>query len=480
MTGHDADGDRDGRRFLGLLTLRGRLTVLAGIATVLVAMAAGQRDVARIGLVLVAVPIVALLLVAAARLRLSARRTVVPQRVQLGSPLVGRITLALESRLPVGIVMLEDEVPPELGERPRFTIDRAGVTWQRELDYPLIGRVRGRWHCGPLTVRTEDAFGLVRREQLFRATTEVLVTPQIVPLTSLPTSGGTGSSGESQPQRIGLVGADDVLIREYRHGDDVRRVHWRSTARRGDLMVRREEQAWDPAARIIVDSRAGAHAGAGVHSSLEWAVSAAASIGLRFIHDGYRLSVHEADGHIDLGTDTAINRSTAADVLVSRLTDLRPRRTFSLRYALQTASADHSGELVVAVMGRLSADDTHALLRTRRQRTPGLALLLDVDSFADATSPASGARTGSSPGSAAGRPHPGRPDLGRPDPGRPDPGHHLCGPEEADRLLTTEGWRVVRVTRGMSVADAWAQLTDAALPRAPSTAAAAALAGEGD
>ncbi len=474
MTGERPErADLEDRRFVGLLTLRGRLTLLAGIATVLVAMAAGQRDVARVGLLLVAVPLISLVLVSVARLRLSARRTVVPQRIQLGSPLVGRITLGLQSRLPIGMVMLEDQVPPELGEQPRFTIDRAGLSWRRELDYPLIGRVRGRWRCGPLTVRTEDAFGMVRRDQRFNTSTEVLVTPQLVPLTSLPTSGGTGSSGESQPQRIGVVGADDVLIREYRHGDDVRRVHWRSTARRGDLMVRREEQSWDPAARIILDSRSGSHAGTGVHNSLEWAVSAAASIGLRFIQDGYRLSVHEADGPVDLGADAATNRTATSDLLVSRLTDLRPRRTFSLRYALQAASLDHSGELVVAVMGRLSPDDAHALLRTRRQRTQGLALLLDVDSFDDPAARRRGSRVSAAAAAGAGS----RPE-GAGSVGRFDAAHRPADLEETARLLTAEGWRVVRVTGRMSVADAWARLTDGTLSRARQPAATPVPAGE--
>ncbi|HEY9290397.1 MAG TPA: DUF58 domain-containing protein, partial [Microlunatus sp.] len=415
-----------------------------------------QRDVMRIGLLLLALPLVALILLGLSRLRLSSQRSIVPARVQLGTPMVGRINLSLESRLPIGMVMLEDQIPPELGERPRFTIDRAGVTWRREVEFPLLGRVRGRWTCGPLMVHTQDPFGLVRHDQQFVATSEVLVTPQIVPLSPIAATGGAGSSGESQPHRIGIIGADDVLIREYRHGDDVRRVHWRSTARRGDLMVRREEQAWDPAARIILDSRAGAHAGQGIHNSLEWAVSAAASAGLRFIDDGYRLEVFEADGTMDLGTVSGLNRTVAGDLLISRLTDLRPRRSYSLRYALQAVATDHSGELLVAILGRLSADDAHALLRARGQHTQGLAMLLDVDSFdravhGDADDPQT-----------------------QPDPRR------IAELNATADLLAGEGWRVVVVSRGMSVADAWAQLDGSKIvrPSVPAPSGDAALSGE--
>jgi len=425
---------KDSRGFR-LLTLRGRLMFALGIVVVIVAMFAGQRDVMRLGMFLIALPVVAMILISVARLRLSSRRSIVPHQVQLGTPMVGRIRLSLESRLPIGVVLLEDQVPSELGQQPRFSIDRPGLSWEREIEYPLLGRVRGRWRCGPLSVRTTDPFGLVSRDQRFTATTEVMVTPQIVHLTPLPASGGAGRSGESQPHRIGVVGADDVLIREYRHGDDVRRVHWRSTARRGDLMVRREEQAWDPAARILLDSRAAAHAGAGVFNSLEWAVSAVASMGLRFIEDGYRTGVFEADGSLEIDSLNGTNRQASSDLLISRLTDLRPRRTYSLRYALESLGAEQGGELVIAVVGRLSADDANGLLRAKHSRATGLAMLIDVDSFA-----------------AAGHAQ---------DPGPANPGAANLSPAPDDldptvRLLRGNGWRVVVVTRGMSVADAWA------------------------
>ncbi|WP_460809161.1 DUF58 domain-containing protein [Microlunatus endophyticus] len=403
-----------------------------GIVVVIVAMFAGQRDVMRLGMFLIALPVVAVILISVARLRLSSRRSIVPHQVQLGTPMVGRIRLSLESRLPIGVVLLEDQVPGELGQQPRFSIDRPGLSWEREIEYPLLGRVRGRWRCGPLSVRTTDPFGLVSRDQRFTATTEVMVTPQIVHLTPLAASGGAGRSGESQPHRIGVVGADDVLIREYRPGDDVRRVHWRSTARRGDLMVRREEQAWDPAARILLDSRAAAHAGAGVFNSLEWAVSAVASMGLRFIEDGYRTSVFEADGSLEIDSLSGTNRQASSDLLISRLTDLRSRRTYSLRYALESLGAEQGGELVIAVVGRLTADDAHGLLRAKHSRATGLAMLIDVDSFA----PAGHAQD--------------------PDPTNAGAGRARDDVDATVRLLRGDGWRVVVVTRGMSVADAWA------------------------
>src|SRR4029453_1872344 len=94
-------------------------------------------------------------------------------------------------------------------------------------------------------------------------------------------------SGENRPRAIASAGEEDATVREYRDGDDLRRVHWRSTARRGELMVRREEQPWQSRCAMFLDARTISHHGHGPSSSLEWAVSAAASIGIDRIRRGY-------------------------------------------------------------------------------------------------------------------------------------------------------------------------------------------------
>ena len=172
-----AGSDRAARSWR-LFTGRGRFFLLGGIIVVLVAMVAGQRDVMRIGL----------LLAGAARW---SRRSWSPgrgcgcpasapssrprcrsaRRCGAGSP------SARTGRLPAAILMLEDAVPRELGNRPRFVVDRAELSWRREIEYPLLGRVRGRFRTGPLMVRTTDPFGLVQLDRQFVATTEVMVTP---------------------------------------------------------------------------------------------------------------------------------------------------------------------------------------------------------------------------------------------------------------------------------------------------------------
>jgi len=184
-----------------LLTGRGRAFVVVGLAILIVAMLTGQRDIMRIGLLVLLLPIVAAVLVARARLRMSCERHVEPAQVPLGSPLRGRLVLGQEGRLPAGILMLEDAVPADLGSRPRFLVDRADLSWRREVEYPLLGRVRGRFHTGPLMVRTTDPFGLVRLDRRFVATSEVMITPQVFPLPAMRAAGGPAAP--ARPDRTG-------------------------------------------------------------------------------------------------------------------------------------------------------------------------------------------------------------------------------------------------------------------------------------
>ena len=417
-----------------LLTTRGKFFVVGGVTVVVVCLFAGQRDVLRLGLLLLILPILAGVLVARARLRMSCERSVEPAQVPLGSDLVGRIRLGQEGRLPIGILMLEDQVPRELGGQPRFLVDKADLRWHRDVDYPLRGRIRGRFHTGPLRVRTTDPFGLVQLDRQFHATSEVLITPEIHPLPVMRTAGGAGSTGEARPHRIGIVGNDDALIREYRYGDDMRRIHWRSTARRGEMMVRREEQAWDPSASVILDSRSRAHRGVGQHSSLEWAVSAAASIATHFLDDGFGIEIYDTDGPLHVAGTMGQHSSGTRDLVINRLTDLRPSSAPSLYGAVESATAERSGQLVVAILGSIGVADADLLVRVRRHRAQGLALVIDVDTF---DGEVGGAR------------------RGQLDDAVPIPRTEA---DTAMEILRDHRWRVVRVPRGMTVAEAWSTL----------------------
>src|SRR5690606_31919292 len=114
--------------------------------------------------------------------------------------------------------------------------------WHRQLRDQIRSRHRAAYELGPVTLRMRDPFGLTYVALNLVRITEVLVLPRVYDLGSRVTRGqGRGTEGEL-PQMVALHGEDDVSIRNYRDGDELRRVHWPATAHRGELMVRQEDR----------------------------------------------------------------------------------------------------------------------------------------------------------------------------------------------------------------------------------------------
>jgi uncharacterized protein (DUF58 family) len=408
-----------------LLTLRGKTFAVIGFLLLLGGMLFGQRDVLWFGLFLFVLPVVALLVVARSRLRLTCERRVVPQEAIVGERLLGEITITKSGQLPTGLLHFEDDVPPGLGRPPRFTVHRFAGEWRREITYPMAGLRRGRFHTGPLTVRATDPFQLVKLDRRFSATSEVQITPRIVPLPMMRTVSGAGATGDALPQKAGVIGADDVLVREYHAGDDVRRIHWRTTARRGELFVRREEQAWDPTATVILDSRSSVHAGRGRGSSFEWAVSAAASIALHLVDEGFRVDLFDADGAMIHG-ERLVQATVTRQQIIDEMTDVVTSERSTLTRTVEHASLSQRGQLMVCILGRLTRGDVEVLLGAQRNRTRCFAFVLDPDTF---TSHAE----------------------------RSSAGQHEEHRAAIERLRNV-GWRTIEVNAELGVAEAWANL----------------------
>lgn len=408
-----------------LLTGRGWALLVVGLAGLGASMYYGQRDTAWLSVGLLLLPLVALFAVARSGLRLRVERRIEPPQGTLGEKLDGHLTLTNKGTFPLAVLKFEESLPAELGRRPRFTVHTISPRWDRSLSYSLMGLARGRYTVGPLLVRAMDPFGLARMDRRFTSTSQVIVTPKVVPLADMSSAPGSGQSGESTPMRIGLVGQDDVMVREYRDGDDVRRIHWRSTARKGEIMVRREEQSWDPSLTLLLDSREHAHAGQGPDASFEWAVSAVASMAMHMQESSFTINIIDAAGPL---IDTrGFDPGTAENAVLLALTDaaLTPGEP-DFEMASEAVNLGAGGEMLIAVLGRLSRADVGALATMRQRRSQGLALVMDVDSF-------TARRFRATP-------------------------EQIDEHEECVRMLAEANWRVIPVRQSMSVDQAWQQL----------------------
>ncbi|GAA4625197.1 DUF58 domain-containing protein [Actinoallomurus vinaceus] len=392
---------------LSALTTRGRSFMAAGITAIVCSFVLGERDLLRAGLLVLSLPLLSVLVVSRTRYRLTCSRRASPARFPAGQEAQVHVLLENVSRLPTGILLLEDQVPYTLGGRARFVIDRIEPHGAREMAYRVRADVRGRYRVGPLTVRLADPFGLVELARSFSAADAITVTPPIVPLPPGRLTGSWTGGGESRARMVASAGEDDVAPREYRHGDDLRRVHWRSTARRGELMVRREEQQWQTSATLFLDTRRTAHWGDGPGATFEQAVSAAASIGLQLGREnlGLRYVTDEGVALPPSATFEGALLDLLAVVRTSTGRSLRPGVT-----ALREAAAAGDG-LIVGVFGRLTSEDAREVAQARRGAAACVAVIV---------------------------------------------GESGTGPEVL-RMLRVAGWRVLTVPSAAALETAWAE-----------------------
>ena len=307
----------------------------------------------------------------------SVRRHVAPARILAGGH--GEVTLELrnDARLPAALLLVEDQCHTMLAQSPRFVVPGLGAGRTTAVRYQLIGSARGRYAIGPLRLRVRDPFGLAQRIRRYRGREEIVVYPHIEPLDESPAPGMHTGSGSSAIRRLFNTGDEFYTMREYVTGDDLRQVHWPSTAHRQRLMVRQQEQPWEAEATVFCDVRRSAYRHLGPASALEKSISLAASLLWHLADDGFTLR---------LVTDADTKRSSAQpwQHLLDRLAEIEPSPQTSLVPALQRLRGGGGEGLFVAIVATPTGDDpvarhadVRALLHAGRSFHGRLALIVD-------------------------------------------------------------------------------------------------------
>ncbi|HEX7306950.1 DUF58 domain-containing protein [Lentzea sp.] len=414
------------RTALSGLTTRGRCLLAAGFAAGVCAAVLNERDLLRVAAFVIALPLLAAWLATRARVGLHAARYLAPSRVPVGAASEVKLDLRSTGRLPTGGLMLEDTVPYALGARPRFLVERLPRNTPTTLRYPLKPVMRGVQQVGPLMARITDPFGLAEFDRELAGRSRLVVVPRVVRLAGLPGGSGMGAGDDGSVRLRAGQGEDDAVVRPYRHGDDLRKVHWRSTARRDELMVRVEERPWRGGTTVLLDHRVHAHRGSGPAASLEWAISFVASICLHLHHFGHQVRLVSEDGRVLAGGSAEGGHSD--HVVLDSLAALQG----SHRRELSGGIDPGAGQEVIAVLGGVSPASVEELIRYRPRGTRSLAVLLDVSAWAGAT------------------------DSAAPD------------PDDARRLLTGAGWGVAIAKPSASMQQVWQELCASAGNRGPS------------
>lgn len=251
------------------LTARG-WALLATAAALLVAGALLGLPLLRALAGVAAGALVVALVPALGRLRPDIRRDLHPDRVQRGTPAIARLTV----RNPTGGRQPAFTVVDRIGDEERSIPVRAlpagAETWQV---YELPTDRRGPVRVGPLVVERSDLLGLARSRSEVGQPTVLRVYPRRHAI-RLATDGRARHHHEGEPPAVPVSGSMDLrALREYVVGDEPRHLHWKATARTGQLMVREFVDPAQPWCVVLLDDRADALSPAGFEEAVEVAAS---------------------------------------------------------------------------------------------------------------------------------------------------------------------------------------------------------------
>lgn len=392
------------------LSLTGWALLSIGAVLITGAYLLGRGELLLLGGFFLLLPLAALVLRIAFRPRLELRRSVFPhtiaagERVRVISELENHGLIALE---PVSYLDLTPgaAIPGVTGVLPAIAsrLGRNERKRLRRVAYSLDTMRRGIHELGPLYLEHVDALGLTRRVLRVGEPHRVEVWPRLHEISALDVP-ATRSGGEVEAGIAAAGDSDDVLTREYRHGDAMRRVHWRATARAGDLRVRQEEHHAEVSALVILDTSPAPGAFSEtqpvtiseimeaparmpvtpVDRAFEHAVSVAASVIVRMRELGYACELYETSAFADGQDDPRIGGMRVAAeqpdaVMMRHLMVTQPERVGEPRPDATPDIAQRASRIgrapIVYVHRELGGERLEAVLSLAERGTPAIAVL---------------------------------------------------------------------------------------------------------
>jgi len=264
------------------------------------------------------------------------------RRAQVGRPLEERFVVKNSSIIPKLWLEVRDfgTLPNHLSSQAISDLgSRSSYVWRVN----TICTHRGRFQLGPLRLQSSDPFGLFPMEREFPSTTNVVVYPQTYPIYNFPLPMGLLPGGDALRRRTHYVTTNAAGVREYAPGDSFSRIHWRSTARRGRLIVKEFEL--DPLADIwiVVDMAQFSHISGNSESitatpqtdtpiwmrvdeeyhlpplTEEYTVAAAASLAQHFLQPGRGIRQNRAVGLLAYGQSHEIVQPDRGERQLNRI-----------------------------------------------------------------------------------------------------------------------------------------------------------------
>jgi uncharacterized protein (DUF58 family) len=280
-------------------------------------------------------------------------RRVTPFQVHDGDRAIVEVTLSTSRRIPQAIVL--DEVSG-LGTA-RFVADRVEPHNPMIARYEVLCRPRGVYTVGPAIVQVRDPLALCEAGGTAGKIDRLVVYPAVEDLDGLPLGRGHDPTVNTSRASFSQTGGEDFFtLREYQQGDDLRRVHWPSSAKRGELMIRQLEMPWQSRALVLLDPRQTAYPDA---EAFEHAVRGVASAFRHLFRNGYTPTLW-----IGNGSGTVVGSSEGYGIAMEELAAVQPAPVLDLKTALaRLRRTGVAGGVLVLVTG-LPDDPVLGMYRT--------------------------------------------------------------------------------------------------------------------
>lgn len=366
-----------------MLTVRGAVLLTAAGLLWLVGRLLGVDELHVAGVAAAALVALAWLAVRLPGDRIAVRRRLGASHLAFDAEADVAVDVRNDSRWAAPGLVVEDAVPDALAaSSSRFVVDGLKRGRTARLRYRIRGTQRGRFVLGPARLRLTDPFDVARRTRRTQRVDELVVYPRIEVLPEVGAAQLPQGRSDGDQHRMLNLGDEFHTMREYVQGDDLRRVHWPSTARQQKLMVRQHEMPWRAETTILLDTRGGVHTGAGAASTFEATVSAAASSASHFAHRRHLL-------RLAIESDRRAPEVVSRQDLLDRLAVVGPSTVPNLGGVAEHLRAGGGHGLLVACVVPppggdpvVTAPDTRALLHAGRGFSNRIAIVVhppDVD-----------------------------------------------------------------------------------------------------
>lgn len=270
-----------------MLTERGWAGLGAGVALGVLWVGLGEIELLTTALVLVVGAGLAVLIARVSTPTAAITRQLRPNLVHEGDQASVAVQVRNLGRRSLRNVVLEDTVS-NLGSA-RFSIGRLRPREAATASYQILCRPRGIYVVGPASLTAADPLRLASISTEIGEGDRLIVYPAVEELEGFPMVRGLDPSVQAAKPEFSHRGGEDFFtLREYRIGDDLRRVHWPSSAKRDKLMIRQLETPWQARALVMLDARASSYENA---AAFERSVRGAASVVRHLLREGFSMDL---------------------------------------------------------------------------------------------------------------------------------------------------------------------------------------------